>query len=97
MHLQEARLCLDCEELHTEDQCPRCASDAFAFLTRWVPANERRARPRRPVPAAQSAGSNRNRWLTGAAGVAAFAAVRWLFSAKPDTPERRADPDRSAR
>ena len=52
MHLQEARLCLDCEELHTDDTCPRCASDAFAFVTRWIPANERRVRTRRPPSAA---------------------------------------------
>ena len=94
MHLQEARLCLDCEELHTADQCPRCASDAFAFLTRWIPANERRVRPRRQSAGQPPSNSHRSRWLTGAAGVAAFAAVRWLFSAKPVTPERR-DPNRN--
>jgi hypothetical protein len=84
MHLQEARLCLDCEELHTADTCPRCASDAFAFLTRWIPANERRTRARRsPRPPASS---NRTQWVTGgAAGIAAFAALRWLFAAKPSS------------
>jgi hypothetical protein len=40
MKLQEARLCLDCEELHTQEQCPVCASEAFSFLTRWIPSNE---------------------------------------------------------
>ena len=40
MKLQEARLCLDCEELHTQEQCPVCASEAFSFLSRWIPSNE---------------------------------------------------------
>jgi len=82
MHLQEARLCLDCEELHTADACPRCASDAFAFVTRWIPANERRVRTRRPPPASSQQSSNSSKWLTGAAGgLAAIAAVRWLWAA----------------
>ena len=46
MQLRVARLCLDCEEVHAEYQCPVCASDHFTYLTRWVPAPERRARPR---------------------------------------------------
>ena len=74
MHLLEARLCLDCEELHTRDRCPRCASEAFAFVTQWIPASERqRARPALP-----HAPLHRRRWLTGTGviGVAVFAAVR---------------------
>jgi hypothetical protein len=46
MQLRVARLCLDCEEVHDEYQCPVCASDQFTYLTRWVPAPERRQRPR---------------------------------------------------
>ena len=46
MQLRNARLCLDCEEVHDAPQCPVCASESFAFLTRWVPAPERRERPR---------------------------------------------------
>ena len=80
MHLQEARLCLDCEELHTADQCPHCASDAFAFVTRWIPANERRVRTKRPSSASSQSSSSSSKWLTGAAGgLAAIAAVRWLW------------------
>lgn len=47
MQLRTARLCLDCEELHDAQQCPICASEAFASIARWVPAPERRrgARP----------------------------------------------------
>ena len=36
MRLDEARLCLDCEEIHDNQECPSCGSEAFAFLTRWV-------------------------------------------------------------
>ena len=48
MQLRVARLCLDCEEVHDGYQCPVCASDHFTYLTRWVPAPERRERPRTP-------------------------------------------------
>lgn len=44
MNLRDARLCLDCEELHTEDQCPVCASEAFSFVIRWIPSNDARQR-----------------------------------------------------
>lgn len=50
MQLRNARLCLDCEEVHDAQQCPVCASETFAFVTRWVPAPERRGRPRAPEP-----------------------------------------------
>ena len=50
MQLRTARLCLDCEEVHDAPQCPVCASETFTFMTRWVPAPERRARPRRQEP-----------------------------------------------
>ncbi len=56
-----------------------CASESFAFLTRWVPADERRnrqrvrARTEAPKPVAK-------RWLTGSvAGLALFAVSRWLM------------------
>jgi hypothetical protein len=48
MQLRVARLCLDCEDVHDSQQCPVCASETFAFLTRWVPAPERRNQPRPP-------------------------------------------------
>ena len=48
MQLRKARLCLDCEELHDQWQCPVCASETFAFITRWMPAPERRKKPRHP-------------------------------------------------
>ena len=46
MQLRSARLCLDCEEVHDANVCPACASETFAFMTRWIPAPERRVRPR---------------------------------------------------
>lgn len=49
MQLRNARLCLDCDEVHEESHCPVCASESFAFIKRWVPASERRAR-QRPQP-----------------------------------------------
>jgi hypothetical protein len=48
MQLHNARLCLDCDEIHQEPQCPVCASESFAFIKRWVQAPERRSRPRPP-------------------------------------------------
>ena len=36
MHLSVARLCLDCQEIHDDDRCPVCTSEAFAFIKRWV-------------------------------------------------------------
>jgi hypothetical protein len=56
MQLRNARLCLDCEEIHEEPHCPVCASESFAFIKRWVTAPERRARQR---PAAQADGADR--------------------------------------
>ena len=50
MQLRNARLCLDCEEVHDAEQCPICASEMFASITRWVPAPERRTRPRATPP-----------------------------------------------
>ena len=42
MQLRVARLCLDCEELHAEDRCPKCISEHYAMLTTWLPVEERR-------------------------------------------------------
>jgi hypothetical protein len=53
MQLRVARLCLDCEELFVGDTCPICASQRFAFLSNWLPVEERR-RWRRPAPKSSS-------------------------------------------
>lgn len=52
MQLRTARLCLDCEEVHDEYRCPACASDAFSYISRWVPVPDRRGRPRPAAPPA---------------------------------------------
>jgi hypothetical protein len=45
MKLTNARLCLDCDEVHEEDnQCPMCASESFAFIKRWVTTPEKKVR-----------------------------------------------------
>jgi len=36
MRLDDARLCLDCEEIHDEQECPACGSEAYGFLKRWI-------------------------------------------------------------
>lgn len=53
MQLRNARLCLDCDEVHDEGRCPICASESFAFIKRWVPASERRSRQRSPDEATE--------------------------------------------
>lgn len=57
MQLRVARLCLDCEELHTSDSCPRCASESYAFLSSWLKTEERR-KWRRPAPEGKTDGGN---------------------------------------
>jgi hypothetical protein len=56
MQLRVAHLCLDCEEIFTGDSCPVCASERFAFLSTWLPVEERRRwqrSPERPATATQ--------------------------------------------
>ena len=57
MQLRVARLCLDCEELHTDNACPRCASESYAFLSSWLHVEERR-RWRRPAGQSSDRGSD---------------------------------------
>jgi hypothetical protein len=52
MQLRNARLCLDCEEVHDDQHCPVCASESFAFITRWVPSPSADA-PQAAVPPAR--------------------------------------------
>ena len=81
MQLRTARLCLDCEEIHASSECPVCASESFVYLSRWVPADERRrtARPARSS-AQRPAQPGGNRWVArGALGLTALAVGRWLW------------------
>jgi hypothetical protein len=90
MQLRNARLCLDCEEVHDAEQCPICASEMFASITRWVPAPERRTRPR-ATPSSERADAVREllnpeprpsttrRLLKGGAlGLTAVGLIGWL-------------------
>jgi hypothetical protein len=72
MQLRVARLCLDCEELHNADTCPRCASQAYAFLSNWLPVDERR-KWRRPAAAAA-----RGPWWAQTPAEIVRAFGRWL-------------------
>ena len=97
MQLRTARLCLDCEEIHEQQECPVCLSEAFVYLTRWVPAEERRAHRRLPsatkvTPATTSMPSNGSRWLRrGALGLALVAASRWWWEARRQEPPQSGD------
>ena len=90
MQLRIARLCLDCEEIHDAQQCPVCASEMFAYMTRWVPAPERRdvsrqtPSPRADVYAAlteeKGRTSPRGRMLKGGVlGLTAVGLVGWFM------------------
>ena len=83
MQLRKARLCLDCEELHDQRQCPVCASATYAFLTQWMPAPERRKKPRPATfgserPAARSAEAEAH----NTAGAVLSTIVRWSKRAR---------------
>ena len=91
MQLRTARLCLDCDDVHETQHCPICASETFAFMTRWVPAPERRRVARATDGAAEAAAYRR--LLTadalrpkalallkrGALGLAVVSLGRWLW------------------
>ena len=93
MQLRNARLCLDCEEVHDAPQCPLCASETFAFISRWVPAPERRSRPRSPEPTRPEelqayrmildpSAEKASGWKLvqrGAVGLALFGVAGWLW------------------
>jgi hypothetical protein len=55
MKLVNARLCLDCEEVHDEQHCPLCGSESFAFMTRWVTPTDTVTAEAAPPPAATTA------------------------------------------
>ena len=76
MQLRKARLCIDCEELHDQWQCPVCASETFAFITRWMPAPERRKKPRTASSQAERM-SDRVDIRGGVAGVVRSTLLRW--------------------
>jgi len=90
MQLRTARLCLDCEEVHENQQCPVCLSEAGVYLMRWIPAEERRTRRFPSAVKVTPVASNPARWIRrGVFGLAVFAASRWLWQAggqRPSSP-----------
>ena len=88
MQLRVARLCLDCEEIHAARTCPRCTSETFALISRWVPAPERRERPRpetgqadtyRALLSESEEKPPSHRWLKGGAMLATIGLGGWLL------------------
>jgi hypothetical protein len=106
MQLRTARVCLDCEEIHDAQQCPTCASETFAFLTRWVPVPERRQRPRPTELANREAVETYREMLSppgrsgwslvrrGALGLALVGVASWMWgrTARSETPPRGSGP-----
>src|SRR3954467_4672399 len=102
MQLHVARLCLDCEEVHDARTCPRCTSESFALLSRWIPAPERRATRRPPsgskdteayrqiLNGPETAPQSPTRWLKRGALLAAVGMGGWLWrqTAKPSDRDR---------
>jgi hypothetical protein len=103
MNVRTARLCLDCEEIHEAQQCPRCGSETFAFISRWVGITERRERPEpEPPPEAEVyrrllvADALRPKALRflrrGAVGLAMLSLARWAWrgatNRSPTSPSR---------
>ena len=94
MQLSTARLCLDCDEVHDSQQCPMCASESFSYMSRWVPAPERRPPPRpttspeaeiyrRLVQPPPPDGSRGKRLLKqGALGLTALGLVGWFVNSR---------------
>ena len=73
MQLRVARFCLDCEELHTDNSCPRCASESYVFLSSWLKVDERRRWKRSAPPAGDgqrgsSITDTLSRWVKGQPG-----------------------------
>lgn len=87
MQLRVARLCLDCEDVHEGQQCPVCASETFAYLSRWVPAPERRSNPRQPIaeagPRLPSVGASKGKLVGyGVLGVGVVGLAQWFLKGR---------------
>ena len=90
MQLRRARVCLDCEELHEAASCPACASESFAYLSRWValpgpqaydaPHGSPKTAAYRRITVADSVRPKAARLARqGAVGLAVLSLARWLW------------------
>ena len=79
MRLNRARLCLDCEEVYEGAHCPTCASETFAYLTQWVPAQEGRVRRRK---VRSSAPRIPKTVAYGIGGAALAGLLRWVMKGR---------------
>jgi hypothetical protein len=85
MQLRLARLCLDCEDVHDSQQCPVCASESFAYLSRWVPTPERRSQPRQPQESREPANappSKKQLVGYGVLGVGVVGLAQWFLKGR---------------
>ena len=104
MQLRNARLCLDCEEIHDAAQCPACASESFAFITRWVPIPaQEESRPAAPEPETAATLATYRQLLSpvpeppkspwrfvkrGAVGLAIFGLAGWAWRQRDQRDQR---------
>lgn len=97
MQLHIARLCLNCQDIHDQQTCPVCSSESFAYISRWIPAPERRTQPRE-LPSRETADTYRQlldanrqtsgarRWVKrGVLGLAAVGMAGWAWRRKAAT------------
>lgn len=101
MQLRVARLCLDCEEVHDAQECPVCASEVFAYLSRWIPSPGGRQRPspaappeaeayrEMTTPAEPSARGRLRMLVPGMLGVGALGLAGWIWRGSSAARERK--------
>jgi hypothetical protein len=80
VQLNTARLCLNCENVHDVQTCPVCASESFAYLTRWVPHSQPRVRP--AVPPRTAPKVKRVVLGGGAISLIAYGVYQWFRRAQ---------------
>jgi len=88
--------------------CPVCSSETFAYISRWVPAPERRVKPR-PAPSndvevyrqllsGEPAQPTAMRWLRrGAFGVAALGAAAYAWKRSGNSEPGKTGPAKTDR